>query len=144
LCVAPRSSNQHSTELLVVGRGIPAPRVQIWPISAADDTCAVCACPFCLRDTEGVWGDAVGGAVEWSSGNEPATSPLTGEPVLVWRGAQAGNGNAVTLEVAVNDQGQGGGNPPVSLVVDSPQWLTIGTWFDAYNEVTRDDVDQLR
>ena len=112
----------------------PPPRVQIWPISAADDTCAVCACPFCLRDTDRV-------AVEWSSGNEPATSPLTGEPVLVWRGAQAGNGNAVTLEVAVNDQG---GNPPVSLVVDSPQWLTIGTWFDAYNEVTRDDVDQLR
>ena len=70
-----------------------------------------------------MWGDPLGGAVEWSSGGEPATSPITGEPVEVWRGKQASNGNSVELSVAVNSPA---GNPPVTLYVNSPQWLTIG------------------
>ena len=28
---------------------------ELWPVE--DDTCATCACPFCVRDTAGAWGD---------------------------------------------------------------------------------------
>ena len=98
---------------------------ELWPVE--DDTCATCACPFCVRDTAGAWGDAAGGAVAWSSGDEAGVSPFTGEPVRVWRGARP-NGDAV--ELAVRDDAAAA---PVSLSVDSDQWLTISTWFDAVN-----------
>ena len=55
----------------------------------------VCACPFCLnRGAEGTWGSKGAGVVTWTSGPEAAISPVTGGPVLVWRGGQA-NGNSV-------------------------------------------------
>ena len=91
----------------------------LWPVQ--DDTCQICACPFCLRDSYSVWGSAGLGAVTWTS-NETSTSPLTGDAVVVWRGTQA-NGNNVAHAVSVAS------GLPVSQIVTSPNYLTIGTFF---------------
>ena len=68
----------------------------IWPIQ--DGTCAYCSCPFCIRDTGGLWGFAGAGEVAWAS-NSSSTSSVMGEAVVLWRGTQA-NGNRVEHAVS--------------------------------------------
>ena len=87
------------------------------------DTCSSCACPFCLRDTGGVWGSTGSGNVTWLD-MHPAISPVTGAPVTVWRALQA-NGNIV--EHAVSAAGL-----PVTQIVSSPSYLTVATHFASF------------
>ena len=93
----------------------------VWPLKS--DTCSSCACPFCLRDTGGVWGSTGSGNVTWLD-MHPAISPVTGAPVTVWRALQA-NGNIV--EHAVSAAGL-----PVTQSVSSPSYLTVATHFDSF------------
>ena len=93
----------------------------VWPLKS--DTCSSCACPFCLRDTGGVWGSTGSGNVTWLD-MHPAISPVTGAPVTVWRALQA-NGNIV--EHAVSAAGL-----PVTQSVTSPSYLTVATHFDSF------------
>lgn len=94
----------------------------IWPIQK--DTCEYCSCPFCLRNTNRLWGSAGAGEVMWSS-NVSSMSPVTGEAVTVWRGTQA-NGNSVEHAVSAAT------GLPVTQVVTSPDYLVIGTWFSSF------------
>ena len=83
---------------------------EIWEIDEDSDTCQFCACPFCVRDTDGKWAASAGGDVTWTEGGIDDVSAITGEPVQVWRGFQTENNNPVELAVAVNSPE---GNYPV-------------------------------
>lgn len=103
--------------------GFKAPACEVWPVYPGN--CDVCSCPYCVRqDADGTWGSQGAGAVTWTSGHEAATSPVTGESVLIWRGTQA-NGNLVEHSVAINTTG----NYPVTQYITSPDYLSIGTYF---------------
>ena len=103
-----------------------------WPISneQAADLCTLCGCPFCLRDTAGMWTsfpkrDA---AVQWSSDVERRVSRITGETVQVWSGKQRGSGGS-TLEVEFAATLSGA---PHTLLVNSPLWMSTATFFKGF------------
>ena len=116
-------------QYLLQPQGIAPPFCEIWPVAA--DTCELCSCPFCLnQDAEGRWGSQGAGAVTWISGPDAATSPVTGEPVLVWHGTQP-NGNSVehSSSSSSSSSSTSGSSVPVTQYITSPNYLSVGTHF---------------
>lgn len=95
-----------------------------------------CACPFCIRDTGGRWTTAEGGEIQdvtWEAGNVSGSSPISGEPVRVWRGVLVGDSLGIEYSVSLS-------GAPHSLRVDSPLWVSTSTSFAGFSTSTPADA----
>jgi len=93
------------------------------------ELCTLCSCPFCVRDTNGFWttkpnGMSSGEGIEWSS-NSSETSPITGEPIQLWKGSQNLDGDTFDVTYAASELT----GLPHTLAVNSPLWISAATYF---------------
>lgn len=98
---------------------------EIWPVKSA--TCSQCGCPFCIQNNGTTWQKEI----QWEGSSKVATSKITGQTVQVWHGKQVVGDAAqvMPMQFAVSSDSK-----PVSMIVNSSQWISSVTWFENFKE----------
>merc|ERR1719272_290858 len=95
----------------------------IWELKPI--TCSQCGCPFCIQSTGNEWQKDM----QWEGTRQRSTSPITGQTVDVWRGKQVTGAQLLPIEFSVSLDSK-----PVSMVLNSSQWISSVTWFENFTE----------